>query len=95
MYVLVRADLTFGQQLAQAAHAAAEYAARFGDSVLATPTMVVLSVKDEQHLLDHVDSVNGYLFFEPDLGDTGEHTAFATVCDGRHFSRLSLAGGKT
>lgn len=94
MYVLVRTDLSVGQQLAQTAHVAAEYAARHSDSVLDTPTMVVLSVRDEQHLLDHANRVNGYLFFEPDLGDTGEHTAFAAVCDGRLFSSLSLAGGK-
>lgn len=93
MYVLVRADLPFGQQMAQASHAAAEFAVRFADKVVKTPTLVVLSVADEDHLMSHAEDVGGHLFFEPDLGDTGEYTALAVVCDGRHFSSLPLAGG--
>lgn len=61
----------------------------------------MLHVADEDELLGYADILSGWtarpcrkpfaLFHEPDLG-AGEHTALASVSDGREFSRLPLAG---
>lgn len=101
MYVLVRDDLPPGTQLAQAVHAATEYTLSNVDRAASTPTVVVLAVRDQAELLEYADVLCGWcpsrtasrrpyaLFHEPDLG---EHTALATISDGREFSRLPLAG---
>lgn len=51
MYVLVRADIGQGLQMAQACHAAVELTLRHPDTTRATPNTVVLSVADEEDLL--------------------------------------------
>lgn len=89
MYVLVRADLAPGAQLAQAVHAAIGLAQGHDDL---PDTVVVLSVADESSLITQAGTVSGgELFREPDLGN--EATAYAVVSDGATFSALCLAGG--
>lgn len=51
MYVLVRADIGQGLQMAQACHAAVELTLRHPVIARATPNTVVLSVADEEALL--------------------------------------------
>jgi len=69
--VIVRADLTVGQQFAQAVHAAGESAANC--DVPEGTHAVVLQVNDEEHLLDiasklHWAGIKNYkLIIEPDL----------------------------
>lgn len=101
MYVLVRSDLDPGLQLAQAVHAAVEYTLEHPDDVRATPNVVVLSVPDEDTLLEWADVLSGFcsshlqsvkpysLFFEPDINS---HTALCCISDGREFASLPLAG---
>jgi hypothetical protein len=89
LYVLVRGDLSPGLQLAQAVHAATEYALRFPAMARSTENVVVLNVADEPELLSHAEP-SGFLFHEPDVND--EATAYAIVADGRRFSTLPLAG---
>lgn len=95
LYLLVRGDLPPGLQLAQAVHASVEFTLRYRDRAASTPTVVVLTVDDEEQLLGWAD-VLGWkdrsdyaLFHEPDLG---EHTALAIVSDGTRFAGLPLAG---
>lgn len=95
VYVLVRADLPPGAQLAQSGHAAIELALKHPDVVSCTPTIVMLQVRDEEHLLDFVRGASREglplaTFVEPDMGYTT--TAMAAVSDGRMFMGLQLAG---
>lgn len=70
-YVIVRADLTTGQQFAQVVHAAGESAANC--DVPEGTHAIVLHVQDEEHLLDIADKLwwkgvkNYKLIIEPDL----------------------------
>lgn len=89
MYVLVRADLPPGLQVAQAVHASVEYALRLPSMARSTPNVVVLNVPDESTLLGLAGPA-GFLFHEPDVGD--EATAYAEVTTGERFSSLPLAG---
>ena len=107
MYVLVRGDLPTGAQLAQSIHASVELTLMAPEAVSVTPTVVVLEVADEEELLGwfqcfsqgaHPDlAINGpmALFREPDLvgHPGGSFTALASICDGRRFANLPLAGG--
>lgn len=88
MYVLVRDDLTPGQQLAQAVHAAVEHTLKHHETVGRTPTVVVLAVPDEASLRRYA-SGGGTLFYEPDLES---YTAMCDIGDGSRFSTLRLAG---
>lgn len=95
MYVLIRDDLTPGQQLAQSIHAAVEHALRKPKHVAATPTVVVLTVPDEDALLEQSERLQDEylyhtLFQEPDLD--GSFTALSVICTGHRFSTLPLAG---
>jgi hypothetical protein len=85
LYVVVRSDLSPGQQAVQACHAALALA----ESGVAVPdTLVLLAVPDEPALLQLADRIAlgcalpcGYrlqleVFCEPDLG--GQATALAT-----------------
>lgn len=87
LYILVRADLPPGLQMAQAVHAAVTETLR--NTVLARTigNTIVLSVPDEETLLARAA---GSLFREPDLN--GEATASAAFTDGREYSDLPLAG---
>lgn len=97
----MRADLSPGAQIAQAVHAAHEFALEHPDVSRETGTVVALAVADEHSLLEHADILSGWcspliaavkpfvLFHEPDLG---EHTALACVSDGAEFAHLKLAG---
>lgn len=89
LYVLVRGDLSPGLQVAQAVHAATEYALRLPALARSTPNVVVLSVPDEATLLRFA-SPSGFLFHEPDVGD--EATAYAEVTTGERYSSLPLVG---
>ncbi len=99
LYVLVRSDLTHGQQLAQLGHACAYYGQRYPKATLAHPTICVLAVADEAELVRYyhraidpgTDPV--FIFLEPDMGTLGEYTALATTSDGAIFRDLHLAGG--
>lgn len=98
MYVIVRADLSPGLQLAQACHAAVKLCDEHGTSWLAEyPNLVVLQVPDEWTLSQLVDNLSEHFvvveFTEPDLG--GQVTAVAIAPDERvrdHVSTLPLAG---
>jgi hypothetical protein len=79
--VLVRQDLSPGQQVVQACHAVAEAVAAFHPPGHAHPHLVVCGVTDEAALrqsLEHITSqgVRCRPFHEPDLG--GQLTAWAT-----------------
>lgn len=81
--------------MAQAAHAAVEYALRFPAETRGAPTLVVLGVRDELRLGALAGELRGrgYLpveFQEPDLGN--QLTAVALVAAGRvpELSRLDL-----
>lgn len=80
VYVLIRTDISFEQQLVQASHAALEAGFRFKapDEVA---SVIVLSVPSRQALLDasarlKTKGIDHELFFEPDF-DMG-HSALAT-----------------
>ena|ERR1700742_4547175 len=85
LYIIVRADLPPGLQLAQACHAAREW-------TLAHPqidvgdNLVVLHVPDEQALLELRGAASSYLLFrEPDL----QNAATALALPGEARRRLS------
>src|SRR5688572_22136583 len=92
LFILVRGDLPPGLQMAQAVHAATEYALTFPRQARDTPCVVVLNVLDEADLLTYarIHPLSGVLFHEDDLG--GQATAYATVCDDGRFQGLPLAG---
>lgn len=70
-YIIVRADLTVGQQAAQIVHAAGESAAN--RDVPEGTHAIVLHVRDEEHLLDIAEKLwwedikDFKLIIEPDL----------------------------
>lgn len=71
-YLLVREDLTKGQQITQAGHAAYEAGKTLDPEKLATH-MVVLSIKNQEELLQasrmlENQGIAHCLFFEPDYG---------------------------
>ena len=87
LYVLVRADLSLGQQMAQAAHAGIELQRNHN-----TPeTIVILNVRDMAKLQKYFDLAPSpaHMFWEPDYS---EFTAFACVSTGEIFAGLKLAG---
>lgn len=106
--MLVRSDLPTGLQMAQAIHAAVELSLAHPDRMTKTPTVVVLSVPNEDALLDWADQFTEHhgvagriespwkMFQEPDLASDarpgGEFTALATFHTGEPFSTLPLAG---
>ena len=78
MYVVTRADLSPGLATAQAVHAAFGFALKHPelsrDWMADSQYLVIVSVKDEQALVDLCLAANGqqlhtYLWSEPDLGD--------------------------
>jgi hypothetical protein len=100
LYVITRADLAPGAQLAQACHAVSAFAVANPEQHLEWHThgqnLVVLAAGDEHklsRLLDALEDAHGQkcaAFFEPDFG--GRLTAFA-VSDaaGKLLSSLPLA----
>ena len=90
MYVVVRNDITFGYQMAQAIHAAVYAGIHEPHMVHEFPTVIVLSARDEAHLLE-MRPPHATMFYEPDLGDAP--TAFALFTEGSEFQTLPLAGG--
>ena len=93
LYVVVRADLPAGLQLAQACHATREFGLRHPE-VDVGDNLVVLHVPGEAELRRIVDAAGEALpvapFFEPDLG--GEMTAAAFPFSARPLvSSLPLA----
>lgn len=93
-YVVVRSDMSPGYQIVQTAHAVAEHERIFHGS-MAGRTMIVLSVKDEDTLLQVLKRCQRWMaataFFEPDIG---EFTAFAATPSHYwdEFAGLPLAG---
>lgn len=94
LYVLVRRDLSEGQQATQATHAALDFAVTYPDLVKAwhdeSNYLIVLSVADEKELLSYADrawdlGLRYSVFFEPDL----DNTVTAVVIEpGRTTSKL-------
>lgn len=95
LYVIVRADIPVGYQMAQACHAAAAIGAEQPQALATYPTIVILNAYDEDHLRDHFVAAGqtAVPFHEPDLND--EMTAFAVFASGEQFANLELAGGTT
>lgn len=99
LYIIVRKDLPYGAQFAQAIHAVAEFAIEYNDLYRewhsTTNTVVVLSVKDETELLkiQQLSIENGIahsLFREPDY--SGSATSIALKSKKIKFlNRLKLA----
>lgn len=96
LYVLVRADLPPGYQMAQACHAVSYLAADNRLALYQHPVISVLNVRDEDELLSESrkamiepGSPEGFMFREPDLG--GEATAFACYSRGKEWAHLKLA----
>lgn len=99
LYVLVRADLPPGYQMAQACHAVSYLAADNRLALYQHPVITVLNVCDEGELLSESrkamiesGSPEGFMFREPDLN--GEATAFACYSRGSEWSHLKLALGE-
>lgn len=99
LYVVVRADLPPGAQLAQACHAVSAFASKFPDEhrvwQLESQNLVVLSAPDERALVELIAWIEHHgiecsSFFEPDLGQS--LTAFAAPgTAGKLVSSLPLA----
>ena len=97
LYVIVRADLAPGLQLAQSCHAVAAFGASYPEPFAAwhrgESNIVCLQARDEGHLRELLASLDigaqVATFCEPDLG--GELTAFACDRVPRAFSSLPLA----
>lgn len=94
LYIVVREDLSPGQQAVQALHAQREFTARHPEEDLRwyskSNTLVLLSVPDEPRLLQLLDSAleRGYPvapFREPDRSD--ELTALALAPVGKRLCR--------
>ena len=94
LYVIVRADIPIGYQMAQACHAAAAIGADQPKLLKKYPTIVILNACCRHHLqflYDEAAFNRPVEFREPDLGD--EMTAFAVFSSGEEFRHLDLAGG--
>lgn len=98
LYVVVRADLDRGAQLAQCGHAVAAFAyyrsRDHADWVEGSNNIVVLSARDERHLRTlwgQLVDLPAASFTEPDLDD--QMTAFAVLGQGGvpYLSSLPLA----
>lgn len=100
LYVVVRADLLPGAQIAQSCHAVSAFATRFAEEHREWhrngKNLIVVSVPDElaiERLLDALEDDHEILcapFFEPDFGDA--LTAFAAPGSaGKLLSMLPLA----
>jgi hypothetical protein len=104
LYVLVRGDLTHGQQMAQACHALADFMLYHNTSCSCCPdlrwsndTIVILKTKNEQELSSWLEvfrantSIAYAHFNEPDLN--GELTAIAAhgIELPKFLKKLSLA----
>lgn len=94
-YVVIRADMSPGYQIVQAAHAVAEHEAKHPGS-MAGRTMVVLSVRNAEDLSlvwnrVHRQNIPVTIFYEPDVN---EYTAFAASPSAYwdEFVGLPLAG---
>lgn len=98
LYVIVRADIPVGYQMAQACHAAAAIGAEQPENLRRFPTIVILNADGLPSLASFrmMAGIRQYPgcepvpFFEPDLDD--EMTAFAVFSSGELFSDLPLAG---
>ncbi len=96
VYILIRKDLSFEQQVVQSAHAAIEAAHHLIPPELEHPHLCLCGVKGEiqlQAAADRLDQagIKYRAFIEPDIGD--QWTALATESvsgeDRRHFKRYN------
>jgi len=99
LYVVVREDLSPGQQLAQVAHAVFDFAVSWKHTMPDVgDTVVILSVPDEAALTEIVRGMPGKVplaaFHEPDLGGQMTAAAFGAGA-GKRLARLPLAGRVT
>lgn len=87
LYVLIRGDLTPGQQLAQVGHVCAGLGAI---GVEIPDPIVVLEVECQADLNYYSRrDPSSYVYRDPDHGGD---TAMAVVCDGGGYEHLPLAG---
>lgn len=95
LYVIVRDDITHGQQLAQVGHAASWFGVHHPYAMFADQHICVLRVGGEHELLEawRRSPRPKERFFEPDFGEAGEFGAFAAASTGEEFADLKLAGG--
>ncbi len=105
-YLVTRADLSPGLQVAQVAHAAFDFAIRYpgiaSEWSRESNYIVILQVNDEDALMDLADLAERHkqkyvLFYDPDVpveGDesarTGSHTAFAVEPGSFHMFLTEL-----
>jgi hypothetical protein len=93
LYVVVRADLPIGLQMAQSCHAAREFSYKFPEVELGE-NLVVLQAQNEGELLRlwlEGDQRSGVLWREQDVGN--QYTAMAySGRERKHLSSLPLAG---
>jgi peptidyl-tRNA hydrolase len=102
LYVLVRADLPLGAQLAQAVHGMRQFTADHPEVdahwFTTSNTVAVLHVRDEAHLLERVAAarhrdVPVAVFREPDLADAATVAVLGPGTQARRVTaRLPLAG---
>lgn len=93
VYVFIRKDLGFSQQVVQSCHACIEAAISFLNKDMQHPNLVVCGIRNEQHLQKALnrlrsEGVECRPFIEPDRGH--ELTAFATepiFSERRHLFR--------
>lgn len=99
---IVRKDLLPGQQIAQTAHAVADYATEYPEDFAKwhanSNTLVCLQANDETHLTELLEKLRELkhpttAFREPDFQDSLTAISFVAERDLRKkFSSLSLAG---
>jgi hypothetical protein len=97
LYILIRADLPLGDQIAQACHTTAEWCKRWqeGNKDWNNETIVVVSVLDLSHLVHcqmmlELKCIEYSIFCEPDL--QGQRTGIACYTDSNVFDKLPLWG---
>lgn len=82
-----------GYQVAMSVHAAVDHSLTWPQETRSTPTVAVLEVRSERHLVALVEDLEGCgsrvtKFYEPDIG--GELASIAVINDGLALRHLPL-----
>lgn len=94
LYVIVRKDLSFSQQIVQGGHAIAQYLLDNPDTKWDNGTLVMLRANSQLHLVKTIDRLEAHglkvsQFREPDIGN--QLTAIAAVSVAEEpFCKLQL-----